>query len=292
MINIDIIKKKIKDKNTYRNFCEFIIGMLITSVAVSVFYKPNSLVTTGCTGLSILISNYIDIDLSLIVFSLSSILLAVSFCVFGLEYGAKNILGTILFPVFIKAASLINRVVNFNNTSLFLLILIGGVLSGIGFGMVKKSGYSLGGFYVIYDILNQKLKISVGKASLFCNIIIIFASTFIFGLNKAIYSGIGLYISSYIGDKIMLGVSQNKAFYIITNKVKDVKEYIINNLNYTVTVVNAKGGYSDKKKKMILCVIPTVEYIKLKEVVEEIDKDAFFLVTDSYSVSKYDRKFL
>ena len=292
MINVDVIKKKIKDKNTYRNFCEFIIGMLITSVAVSVFYKPNSLVTTGCTGLSILISNYIDIDLSLIVFSLSSILLAVSFCVFGLEYGAKNILGTILFPVFIKAASLINRVVNFNNTSLFLLILIGGVLSGIGFGMVKKSGYSLGGFYVIYDILNQKLKISVGKASLFCNIIIIFASTFIFGLNKAIYSGIGLYISSYIGDKIMLGVSQNKAFYIITNKVKDVKEYIINNLNYTVTVVNARGGYSDKKKKMILCVIPTVEYIKLKEVVKEIDKDAFFLVTDSYSVSKYDRKFL
>ena len=292
MINIDIIKKKIKDKNTYRNFCEFIIGMLITSVAVSVFYKPNSLVTTGCTGLSILISNYIDIDLSLIVFSLSSVLLAVSFCVFGLEYGAKNILGTILFPIFIKAASLINVFVTFNNTSLFLLILIGGVLSGIGFGMVKKSGYSLGGFYVIYDILNQKLKISVGKASLFCNIIIIFASTFIFGLNKAIYSGIGLYISSYIGDKIMLGVSKNKAFYIITNKVKDVKEYIINNLNYTVTVVNAKGGYSDKKKKMILCVIPTVEYIKLKEVVKEIDKDAFFLVTDSYSVSKYDRKFL
>ena len=90
----------------------------------------------------------------------------------------------------------------------------------------------------------------------------------------------------------MLGISQNKAFYIITNKVKDVKEYIINNLNYTVTVVNARGGYSDKKKKMILCVIPTIEYIKLKEVVKEIDKDAFFLVTDSYSVSKYDRKFL
>lgn len=292
MINIDVIKKRIKDKNTYRNFCEFIIGMLITSVAVSVFYKPNNLVTTGCTGLSIIIANYINVDLSLIVFSLSSVLLAVSFCVFGLEYGAKNILGTILFPIFIKAASLINMVVNFNNTSLFLLILIGGVLSGIGFGIIKKSGYSLGGFYVIYDILNRNLRISVGKANLFCNIIIIFSSIFIFGLSKAIYSGIGLYISSYIGDKIILGVSQNKAFYIITNKVKDVKEYIINNLNYTVTVVNARGGYSDKKKKMILCVIPTIEYIKLKEVVKEIDKDAFFLVTDSYSVSKYDRKFL
>ena len=72
MINIDVIMIRIKDKNTYRNFCEFIIGMLITSVAVSVFYKPNNLVTTGCTGLSIIIANYINVDLSLIVFSLFS----------------------------------------------------------------------------------------------------------------------------------------------------------------------------------------------------------------------------
>ena len=120
---------------------------------------------------------------------------------------------------------------------------------------------------------------------MFTNIVIIFISSFVFGFYKCIYAAIGLYISSYIGDKIMLGISSNKAFYIVTSKYKDVKDYIINNLGHTATIVNAKGGYSSKSKKMILCVVSTTEYIKMKEVIKEIDKDAFFLITDSYSVT-------
>ena len=83
----------------------------------------------------------------------------------------------------------------------------------------------------------------------------------------------------------MLGISSNKAFYIVTSKYKDVKDYIINNLGHTATIVNAKGGYSSKSKKMILCVVSTTEYVKMKEVIKKIDKDAFFLITDSYSVT-------
>lgn len=284
-MRIEDIKKRIDNKNIYKNFCTFIFGCLIAGISVSVFYNPNDVVTTGCTGLSILVNRYTNIDLSLIVLVFSSILLVISFLVFGIEYGAKNVLGTILFPIFIKAASIINNYVSFEGTSLFLLILIGGVLSGISFGLIKRSGYSLGGFYVVYDILNSKFKISVGKASLFTNIVIIFISSFVFGFDKCIYAAIGLYISSYIGDKIMLGISSNKAFYIVTSKYKDVKDYIINNLGHTATIVNAKGGYSNRSKKMILCVVSTPEYIKMKEVIKEIDKDVFFLITDSYSTT-------
>lgn len=283
---IDNIKRRIRSKNIYKNFFMFIMGCLIAGISVSVFYNPNNVVTTGCTGLSILINRYTHIDLSLIVLVFSSILLVIGFMVFGVEYGVKNILGTILFPIFIKATSIINNYVSFENTSLFLLILIGSVLSGISFGMIKKSGYSLGGFYVVYDLLNSKFKISVGKASLFTNIVIIILSSFVFGIDNCIYAAIGLYITAYIGDKIMLGISSNKAFYIITRKPSEVKEYIINNLDHTVTVVKARGGYSDRKKTMLLCVIPTVEYVKMKEVIKAIDERAFFLVTDSYTVSK------
>lgn len=283
---IDNIKRRIRSKNIYKNFFMFIMGCLIAGISVSVFYNPNNVVTTGCTGLSILINRYTHIDLSLIVLVFSSILLVIGFMVFGIEYGVKNILGTILFPIFIKATSIINNYVSFENTSLFLLILIGSVLSGISFGMIKKSGYSLGGFYVVYDLLNSKFKISVGKASLFTNIVIIILSSFVFGIDNCIYAAIGLYITAYIGDKIMLGISSNKAFYIITRRPSEVKEYIINNLDHTVTVVKARGGYSDRKKTMLLCVIPTVEYVKMKEVIKAIDERAFFLVTDSYTVSK------
>ncbi len=285
-LEIERVKNKIKEKNYWKNFFLFIIGMTFSAISVSVFFNPNDVVTTGSTGLAIIINKYINIDLSLIILAISSVLLVLDFGVFGIEHGAKNILGTILYPVFIKAASLIVNYIYFDNTSLFLLILIGGVLSGIGFGLVKKSGYSLGGFYVLYDILNRKLKVSIGKANLICNMTIIIASIFIFGLDKCIYAFIGLYVASYVGDKIMLGISQNKAFYIVTSKPNLVKDYIINNLKHTVTVVNARGGYSDRNKKMLLCVLPTREYTIVKDVIKEMDSKAFFLITDSYHVSK------
>lgn len=285
-ININFFKDKINRHNIYRNFFLFIMGMSFSAISVSVFFEVNDVVTTGNTGLAIIISKLTNVDLSILVFALSSIFLVLGLLLFGLEYSSKNILGTILYPVFIKAASVLNNFISFENTSLFLLILIGAILSGIGFGLVKRSGYSLGGFYVLYDLLHQKLKISVGKANLFCNVLIIFSSIFIFGLDKCIYALIGLYVSSYVGDKIMIGISTNKAFYIATKKPLEVRDYIINNLNHTVTIVNAKTGNSIRKRKMLLCVIPTTEYNIVKEVIKEIDNSAFFLITDSYYVSK------
>lgn len=287
-MELNLYKKidKNKENNYWKNFFLFMLGMVCSSISITVFFEPNGIVTTGSTGLSIILNHFINIDLATLVFAISSLLLVLDFAVFGISHGSKNILGTILFPIFIKAASIINNYVYFENTSLFLLVLVGGILSGIGFGLVKKSGFSLGGFYVLYDILNTKFKVSLGKANLICNSGIIIASLFVFGLDKCIYSFIGLYISSYVGDKIMLGISQNKAFYIVTSKPVLVKDYIINNLKHTVTIINASGAYSDKKKKMLLCVLPTREYTFVKDVIREIDKKSFFLITDTYYVSK------
>ena len=285
-VNLDVIIKNINSKNSYKNFFLFVMGMLIGAISVSVFYEPNDVVTNGSTGLAILISHYFNMDLSLIILLLSSILLMFGFAIFGIKYGTKNILGTFLFPIFVKAATLINKVISLNDVSLFILIVIGGLLSGISFGLIKRSGYTLGGFYVLYDFLYDKFKISVGKASLICNCFVIFLGYFVFGIDKCIYSMIGLYISSTMADRVMLGISRSKAFYIITKKPLDVRDYIIDNFNYTVTIVNARGGFSNKKKKMLLCVIPTTMYAKLKDVIRQIDKEAFFLITDCYSVSK------
>ena len=142
----------------------------------------------------------------------------------------------------------------------------------------------------MYDFLYDKLKISLGKSSFLCNSIVIVLSLFIFGLDKCIYAIIALYICSSMTDKIMLGISRNKAFFIVTKRPLLVRDYVVNNLNYTVTIVNARGGYSNQKKKMLICIIPTIKYCEVKEVIREIDKDSFFLITDSYFVSKQLRK--
>ena len=77
----------------------------------------------------------------------------------------------------------------------------------------------------------------------------------------------------------------NKVFYIITDKPLEVRDYVIDKLHYNVTVVKARGGYSNKRKKMLMCVVPTIEYVKLKEIIREIDNKAFFLIVDTYEAS-------
>lgn len=280
------LDEKLRNKNAYKNFFMFIMGLLISSIAVSVLYKPYDIVTSGSTGIAIMLTKIVDIDLSLMILVVCSLLLVIGFAVFGIQYGSKNILITILSPIFVKAASLLLNIIEFEEVSLFLLAILAGILSGIGSGLIRKSGYFTGGLGVIYDILNVKFKISIGTASMICNTIIMIVSLFIFGLSNCIYGFVALYVSSLVLDRVMIGVSNNKAFYIVTKEYKEIKEYIVSNLNHTVTIVNARGGYSKKKKKMLLCVIPTLEYIKVKEIIRGIDKDAFFLITDSYYVSK------
>lgn len=284
--DFDIIEKNILSKNAYKNFCMFIFGMLTSTLAFNIFYSANDIVPTGTTGLSFIIGTYLNIDTSILVFFMSSIILVFGFALLGIEYGAKAIVGTILYPIFIKFTSLFVSFIKFEQTSLFLLVLIGAIMYGFGFGLIKKSNYNTGGFSIIYDILHEYMHISVGKASFLSNILVLSLGIFSFGVSKTIYSFIALYISSYVTDRVMLGVSKNKAFFIVTSEPSKVKSYIINNLSSTVTIVNARGGYSNKKRKMLMCVIPTISYGMVKEVIKEIDSNAFFLVTDSYSISK------
>ena len=101
-------------------------------------------------------------------------------------------------------------------------------------------------------------------------------------MEKAVYAIISLLVSSYIVDRVTIGISDNKVFYIITERPLEVKEYVNDKLNYDITLVNARGGYTNKRKKMLMCVVPTIEYVKLKEIVKEIDDKAFFLIVDAY----------
>ena len=84
--------------------------------------------------------------------------------------------------------------------------------------------------------------------------------------------------------KVLLGVNNNKAFYIITSEEEKTKEFLVKDLNHNLTIFDVKGGVFEKKRKVILSVIPSREYYRLTEGIKKIDKTAFFIVTDSYEL--------
>lgn len=287
MNNIDIntFLKEVHKKYFGKNLLLFLCGVVLSSLAFNLFYQRYNIVVSGTGGLSVLICNYIDFDISIILLILNLICLTIGFIFFGFDYAIKMLAITFISPLFVKSTSYITDMIDLGNTSLFLVMVIGGGLTGYANGLIRNSGYSPGGFYSIYELMHKYLHVSIGNANNIINIFLIIIGGFTFGMEKAIYAIISLLISSYIVDRVTIGISDNKVFYIVTDKPLEVSEYISNKLHYDFTLINARGGYTNKKKKMLMSVISTRDYVSLKELVIAIDPQAFFLIVDAYESS-------
>ena len=148
-----------------------------------------------------------------------------------------------------------------------------------------KSGYSGGGLAIIGQILKKYYNIPIATTSAFMNTTIVILGALFFGWTKAMYALILIYINSLVINKILLGISNNKAFYIITSEEDKVKNFVITDLGHNATIFDVKGAFLEKKRHVILTVVPTREYFRVTEGIKEIDEEAFFVVTDSYQVA-------
>ena len=248
------------------------------------FCAPNNLVAGGVSGLSIIIHYLFNIDTSLFIAIVDILLLVLSYFTLGKEKTMHSTLGSILFPLFIKLTQNINNFLHLDTSVLLLAVIFAGVIQGFGSGLIFKAGFSSGGTDIINQILSKYLKVSIGNAMYMSDGTIIILSGIVFGINKIMYAILLLYIISYITDRVILGVSDSKSFYIITSEDKKIKQYIIENLHHSVTELSAEGGFAGKKQKVLMCVLPTKEYYRFKQGINEIDENAFFVVTDAYEV--------
>ena len=278
------ILEQIKEKSKYKRLFKFIIGCFLIAISYNLFLAPNDLVAGGVGGIAIILNEVLGLDYSTVILLGNTILLIISLIFLGKEKTKGSILGSLVFPICVKLTSNIGAYINIESSELLLAAVFGGVLYGFGAGMVFKAGYTGGGTDVISQLLNKYLKLSMGKSLLFTDGTIVLLSSFVFGTNKLLYSIIALYIISLISDRVILGISDSKAFYIVTDEEQAIKEYILKYLNHGVTVFNAKGGFAKEKQTVLMCVLPTKDYYRLKEGISEIDPDAFFVVTDAYEV--------
>lgn len=276
------MKTNIKDK-VYR-FLLLLVALLLGALLYNIILLPLNLVTGGVAGLATITHYIYGINPAIIVFTISFATLILSFMYLGVEKTAASVAACIIYPLLIELTSFARHLIIIDNNDLLVVVLFAGIISGIANGLMYKSGYNNGGYATIVQILFQKLKWSRAKTSLVLNATTVLVGAHFFGLTKALYAIIFLYINSLVMDRVLLGISKNKAFYIITEKEQEVKEYIIDNLNHTVTSFDVKGGFLESKKRVILTIIPTREYYKVTEGIKLIDKDAFFVVTDSYQV--------
>lgn len=278
------MKKKVKQKIRIKELLEFILGCFLVALAFNLFMSPNNLVAGGISGLSLVLKYFFGLNPSMIISVANVFLIILSFLVLGKEKTKATILGSILFPVFVSLTEHLSTYISFKESEMILIAVFGGVLQGLGAGLIFRAGYSTGGTDILNMIVSKIFKISLGNSMLFTDGTIIIIGAFVFGFNHLMYSLIILYLISTLTDKVVLGISDSKAFYIITSKEKEVKDFVINELKHGVTEFKAVGGYNNENQTVLMSVVPTREYYKLKEGIHSIDKNAFFVAMDSYEV--------
>ena len=261
-----------------------IIGLFLFACAFTFFLLPNNLVFGGVSGLSIIFKELFGFDTSLFVLIVSVSLLLISLLVLGKEKTIGSVLGSLLLPLFLEITSFISNYISIDGVELLLAAIFGGLLGGVGIGLVYKAGFTTGGTDIINQIMHKYLKIGFGQAMLIVDVIIVASSIFVFGFNMFIYALVVLFIMTTMTDRVILGVGRSKAFYIITKKTDEIKNFLVDELGHGVTLQDTIGAHSKENQKMLFCVIPTREYYVVKEGINNIDDEAFIVVCDAYEV--------
>ena len=274
----------VKEQSLVKRIIEFILGCFVVAFSYNIFIAPNGIVPGGVGGIAIIVNKLFNVDYAIVIFILNIFLLLLSFILLGKEKTKASILGSILFPIFVRATEYLNVWLQIDISNVLLSAICGGLLFGLGAGLIFRAGFTTGGTDIINQILSKYLKITLGKSMLLSDGLIVLSSAFFFGINHMLYSILSLYIISLISDKVVLGISDSKMFLIVTNKDEEVKDYIIKKLGHTVTIFKGKGGYKREKDDVLMAILPTKDYYVLRDGIKRIDKEAFYIITDTYEV--------
>jgi len=271
------------NKEKYLRYFYFIIGIIIVSISYNSFVLPSNIVY-GVGGIGVILKKIYNIDPFITIFISSFLLLILSFILIGKEKTMNSFVGSLLFPIVVKLTENIH-LIDASEVDLIVIVLFGAVITGFGMGLVFKSGFTTGGTDILNQIVSKYFSMSLGNAMFFTDGMIVLIGAFVFGVETILYSIISLYLLSVLTDKVVMGISNSKAFYIITENETTVKKYLIYNMKHNVTVLEGSGGFTGNRKKLLMCIVPTREYFKIKAEIAKIDKNAFFVVTDAYEVS-------
>lgn len=279
-------KKIVKSKFTH--YLLILIGTLLIAASVNWVYEPLEMVTGGVTGLAIVIKKLTSIWIEDgVPVWLTNILLNVPLFIAAIVVRGKTFLKNTFFAtVSLTAALYVVPPIKVVFEDNILAALFGGVLGGVGLGLVFVVMASTGGTDLLAMIIHKyKPYHSVPQILIVIDSLIVLAGIISFGVMKALYAIIAVYITTKVSDGILEGLKFAKMAYIISDHYNEIARQILKELDRGVTGISATGMYSNSEKKMLFCVVSKKEIVELTDIVSRIDPKAFIIVSDAREVT-------
>ncbi len=261
------------------------LGSLIYAFAIEGFLVPSRIIDGGVTGVSMILNTVSNIPLGILI-----LVINIPFIVLALQKLGKRFVISTFYSILVFSAgvTLFNHILHghciIENLELFLVSIFGGLILGSGVGLVIRNGASLDGTEILAIYTTKKIPFSVGEIIMFINLFIFTVAGFVYDWQHAMYSIVTYFIAYKTMDVVIEGLNESKSVFVITDYSKEIGTDIIEKMDVSVTYIDAEGGYSGQKKRIVYCVISRLQVQKLKEIAKNIDPRAFIAIENVYEV--------
>lgn len=272
-------------KTYIKDYFFLTLGSLIYAFAIEGFLIPSQIIDGGVTGISMILSTLLGGELGYFIIGIN-----LPFIVLALQKLGKKFVFSTLYSIIVFALGVMvfGKVFHghciIENLDLFLVAVFGGLILGAGVGLIIRNGASVDGTEILAVYATKKIAFSVGEIIMFINLFIFTVAGFVFDWQHAMYSIITYFVAYKTMDIVIEGLNESKSVFVITDYSTEIGKDIMEKMDVSVTYIDAEGGYSGVKKRIVYCVISRLQVQKLKEIAKNIDPRAFIAIENVYEV--------
>ena len=260
------------------------VGSVILGISDYMFKFQNHFSFGGVSGIAVIISGLLGGSASTYTFVINMLLLVVAFVLLGKEVAMRSAYVSVLYSGTLEVIQYVwpmsGPLTNQPVLELVFCFMILAVCSAIFFNMDASSG----GSDIIALGLKKYTNVSIGTALLVVDFIVVIVAFFVYGVTVGLFSLAGFLAKSFFIDTVIETLNLCKYFTIISSKPDEICEFIMNELNRSATVYHGEGVYTHKDKKIILTVVDVGQAVLLQRFIDEVDPQAFLMVTKSSEV--------
>ena len=265
------------------NLLGIAVGSALFALGFALFLEPNQIHAGGVSGLSLLIAAALGRgSVGLISLIINIPLFILGYRHIGRRFFYGSLLGMALSSVLIDVFAAIPMV----DTEPLVSVLFGGALCGFGLGLVFHAGASTGGTDIAGRLLKRKFRsFSMGRLMMSMDLVTVVLTAVVFrDVNKALYSALTLYVTSKVMDSVLYSFDYSRVALIVTDEYEAVARAVDEKLDRGVTFLRAQGYYTRQDKFVLLCAIKKQQLPELKDLVAELDPNAFVILQDAHQV--------
>ena len=270
------------NKQNIKNAFFVILGCLLSAIGVNMFLVNAKLFSGGLSGVAILIQYALKVPAGYTVLLANIPLLALSYKKLNKRFTIYSMIGTVSLSLFLVMTRNLSGIITVHDA--LLICIYGGALMGVGAGLAYSNHGSEGGLKIIVMLIKKKYNsFDVGQLGFIINCVIVFLGMLLNGTTVALYTLMSMYITAFVTDKIIHGLSRKKVLLIITDKEAEVCEYITNSKHRGATLL--KGNeFTGKERNVIYCIVHVSKLPEFKDSVQKIDGDALISIIDASEV--------